>query len=100
MYKLLIAVVLGLAVCTLATAVAVAAEEVKCEGSITKVDAASVTVKTDTESHVLTINDKTKVTLNGSAAKPADLKVGQKVKCTGQKDGTKVICTSIEATSA
>ena len=83
-----------------ATAIVVAAEDVKCEGTIAKIDGANVTVKTAAESHTLTVDDKTKVTVNGSAAKPADLKVGQKVKCAGTKEGTKVTCTSIDATGA
>jgi len=38
--------------------------------------------------------------LDGSAAKVADLKVGQKVKATCTKEGTKLTCVSIEATSS
>ena len=98
MSKFVVALLGGLALCTFA-AVAMA-EEVKCEGTITKVEAAAVTVKTDADSHVLTCDAKTKITLNGSAAKISDLKVGQKVKCVGNKEGTKVTCTSIDATSA
>ena len=99
MSKIALALLMGLALVVSVTSIALA-EDVKCEGTIAKIDGASVTVKTATESHTLTVDDKTKVTLNGSAAKLADLKVGQKVKCAGTKEGTKVTCTSIDATSA
>ena len=100
MSKFVVALLMGLALVTFATAIAVAAEEVKCEGKIAKVEGATLTVKTDTESHTMTADAKTKITLDGSAAKASDLKVGQKVKCTCTKDGTKLTCVSIEATSA
>jgi hypothetical protein len=99
MSKIVVALLVGLALVLSVSAIAVA-EEVKCDGAITKIEGANVTVKTATESHTLTVDDKTKITVNGSAAKLADLKVGQKVKCTGDKVGTKVTCTAIDATSA
>ena len=86
MSKLVICLLMGLALCTMVTAVAYA-EEVKCEGTIAKIDGQTVTVKTDAESHIMTADAKTKVTLDGSAAKVTDLKVGQKVKCTCNKEG-------------
>jgi hypothetical protein len=99
MSKIVVALLMGLALVVSVTAIALA-EEVKCDGSITKIEGANVTVKTATESHTMTVNDKTKITVNGSAAKLADLKVGQKVKATCTKEGLKLTCTSIEATSA
>jgi hypothetical protein len=99
MSKLVICWLMGLALCTVVTGVAYA-EEVKCEGTIAKIDGQTVTVKTDTDSHVMATDAKTKVTLDGSAAKVTDLKVGQKVKCVGNKEGAKLTCVSIEAKSA
>lgn len=100
MSKFFACLLMGLALAISATAIAAAAEEVKCEGKIAKIEGANVTVKTDTESHTMTADAKTKITLDGSAAKVTDLKVGQKVKCTCTKDGAKLTCVSIEATSA
>jgi hypothetical protein len=100
MSKLVVALLMGLALAIFATAVAVAAEDVKCEGTIAKIDGANLTVKAAAESHTMLTDAKTKVTLDGSAAKFSDLKVGQKVKATCTKEGTKLTCVSIEATSS
>ncbi len=99
MSKFVVALLMGLALVFSVTAV-VLAEEVKCEGTIAKIEGANVTVKAAAESHTLMVDAKTKITLDGSAAKAADLKVGQKVKATCNKEGTKLTCTSLEATSA
>jgi hypothetical protein len=99
MNKLAIALLVGLVVCLVGTTVAFA-EDAKCEGTIAKIEGSTVTVKTATDSHTLTCNDKTKVTIDGSPAKLSDLKVGQKVKCTGTKEGDKVTCTVIDASKA
>jgi hypothetical protein len=80
---------------TVASAVAYA-EEVKCEGTITKIEGEQVTVKTATEEHHLTVLPATKIVVDGKPAKSTELKVGQKVKCTANKTGDKVTCTSIE----
>jgi len=98
MSKIVVALLMGLAL-VFSASIALA-EEVKCDGTIAKIDGATVTVKTATESHTLTVDDKTKITLNGSAAKLADLKVGQKVKCVGNKEGAKVTVVSMDASSA
>jgi hypothetical protein len=99
MSKFVVALLLGLALVVSATSV-VWAEDVKHDGTITKIDGANVTVKTATDSVTMNVDDKTKITVNGSAAKLADLKVGQKVKCTCTKAGTKFTCTVLDATSA
>jgi hypothetical protein len=76
------------------------AEEAKCEGTIAKIDGEQVTVKTaSNEEHKMTVVPATKVTLDGKAAKTTDLKTGQKVKCVCNKDGDKMTCNMIEATT-
>jgi hypothetical protein len=96
MFRLAISAILAVAVLgTVASAVAYA-EEVKCEGTIAKIEGERVTVKTATEEHQLTVLPSTKIMVDGKPAKSTDLKVGQKVKCAGSKQGDKVTCTSIE----
>jgi len=86
-------------VCMLTARIALA-EEVKCEGTIAKIEGNSVTVKTADAEHQLTCTPTTKITLDGKPAKSTDLKVGYKVKCAGNKEGAKAMCTSIDATTA
>jgi hypothetical protein len=76
------------------------AEETKCEGTITKIEGEKVTVKTPTnsEQHMWVV-PATKVMLDGKASKTTDLKVGQHVKCTCSKQGDKMTCNMIEASS-
>ncbi|MCI0359583.1 MAG: hypothetical protein L0211_13995 [Planctomycetaceae bacterium] len=99
MTRIVVALLMGLALVLSVSAIALA-EEVKCDGTIAKIEGANVTVKAAVESHTMTVDDKTKITLNGSAAKLSDLKVGQKVKATCNKEGAKLTCLSIDATSA
>lgn len=75
------------------------AEEVKCEGTIAKIEGNNVTVKTADAQHELTVAPSTKITLDGKAAKSSDLRVGQKVKCTANKEGERATCLAIEASS-
>jgi hypothetical protein len=96
-----------LAVSTLAVAVALClvgsvalAEEVKCEGTITKIEGSNVTVKAADAQHEMTLAPATKITLDGKPARASDLKVGFKVKCTCDKEGEKVTCRQLDATSA
>jgi hypothetical protein len=96
MFRLAVSLILAVAVLgTVASAVAYA-EEVKCEGAITKIEGEKVTVKTDKEDHHLTVLPSTKIMVDGKPAKSSDLKVGQKVKCVAEKQGEKVTCVSIE----
>jgi hypothetical protein len=76
------------------------AEEVKCEGTITKIDGEKVTIKTpaNQEQHMWVV-PATKVMVDGKAAKPTDLKIGERVKCTCNKDVDKMTCNMIEASS-
>jgi hypothetical protein len=76
------------------------AEEVKHEGTIAKIEGATVTVKAADAQHEMTLAPATKITLDGKPARAADLKVGYKVKCTCDKDGDKSSCKAIEAFSA
>jgi hypothetical protein len=95
-FSLLVAVV---ALCALSARIAVA-EEVKCEGTIAKIEGNNVTVKTADAQHELTAGPATRITLDGKAAKLSDLKPGFKVRCTADKEGDRVACRSIEATTA
>lgn len=100
MQKLAISsLVLAVVLCAVVSRMA-QAEEVKCEGTIAKIEGAMVTVKTADAQHELTLAPTTKVTLDGKAARASDLKVGYRVKCTGNKEGDKATCTSIDAFSA
>jgi hypothetical protein len=74
------------------------AEQVKCEGTITKIEGEKVTVKDggNRDQHMEVV-PATKIMLDGKAAKPSDLKVGQHVSCTCDKQGDKMTCNTIEA---
>jgi hypothetical protein len=96
MFRLAISAILALAVLGTVASVVAYAEEVKCEGTISKIEGEKVTVKTATEEHHLTVLPSTKIMVDGKPAKSSDLKVGQKVKCAAEKQGDKVTCTSIE----
>jgi len=74
------------------------AEQVKCEGTITKVEGEKVTVKdaSNHEQHMMVV-PATKVMIDGKAAKSTDLKVGQHVSCTCDKKGDTMTCNSLEA---
>jgi Cu/Ag efflux protein CusF len=86
-------------VCSLTTHVALA-EQAKCSGTITKIDGEKVTVKdTSNQEHHMTVVPSTKVMVDGKAAKTTDLKTGQQVSCTCDKQGDKMTCSSIEARS-
>jgi uncharacterized Zn-binding protein involved in type VI secretion len=85
---------------TLAAGTALA-EQVKCEGKIAKIDGDKVTV-TDSSSNQdkqITLLPATKVMLNGKPATRNDLKVGQQVSCTSDKQGDKMTCSTIEVKS-
>ena len=96
MFRVAVSLIVAVAVLgTLASAVAYA-EEVKCEGMITKIEGEKVTVKSNNEDHHLSVLPSTKIMVDGKPAKSSDLKVGQKVKCVADKQGDKVTCVSIE----
>jgi len=100
MFRFAISMAVALAVIGSFTSRAAQAQEAKCEGTISKVEGEKVTVRTTTnEEHQLTVVPSTKVMLDGKAAKPSDLKPGLKVKCTANKEGDKLTCNMIEATT-
>jgi hypothetical protein len=100
MCRIAISMVVALAIIGSFAARAARAEQLKCEGTITKIDGEKVTVKTPTnqEEHMVVV-PATKIMIDGKAAKPNDLKVGQHVKCTCNKEGDKMTCNMIEASS-
>src|SRR5262245_6266749 len=100
MCRFAISMVVALAIVGTVAARAAHAEQAKCEGTITKIDGENVTVKTpaNQEEH-MTVVPATKIMLDGKAAKPNDLKVGQHVKCTCNKEGDKMTCAMVEASS-
>jgi hypothetical protein len=91
--------VVAVALCAVISRVAIA-EEVKCEGSISKIEGTTVTIKAADAQHEVTFAPTSKITLDGKPARFTDLKVGQKVKCTANKVGDKATCTALEASSA
>lgn len=98
MFRFALASFVALALSTCVTARLALAEQVKCEGSITKIDGEKVTIKdsTNQEKHMMVL-PATKIMLDGKAVKATDLKVGQHVACTCDKDGDKMTCNMIEA---
>lgn len=100
MYKFAMSLLVAVAVLGLFASTAVLAEEVKCEGTIAKIEGTQVTIKAADAQHEVTLSPASKITLDGKAAKSTDLKVGQKVKCTADKQGTKATCTLLEVTSS
>src|SRR5262245_54530587 len=100
MYKFAIGTaVMALALCAVVST-AVLAEEVKCEGTIAKIEGTTVSIKAADAQHEVTFAPTSKITLDGKPARFTDLKVGQKVKCTANKEGDKATCTALEASSA
>jgi len=76
------------------------AEQANCSGTITKIDGEKVTVKdASNQEHHMTVVPSTKVMVDGKAAKTTDLKSGQHVTCTCDKQGDKMTCNTIEAKS-
>ena len=73
------------------------AEELKCAGVITKIEGQIVTVKTADAQHELTALPSTKITLDNKPGQLADLKVGYKVSCVGDKGEGKVLLRSLDA---
>jgi hypothetical protein len=78
-----------------------AAEEMKCEGAIVKIEGDNVTVKNSTAKNepveqMLKMEPGTQITSGGKPVSVMDLKVGQKVKCVGDQRGGQMICTAME----
>ena len=99
MFRRMITVVAFLAVALVVTGVALAAETV--QGKVVSAQANRLTMTdNDGERHVLQVNEDTKITLDGKAAKLADLKAGQAVTATFEKEGQNLIAQKIDAKSA
>jgi len=100
MCRFAISIVVALAVTGALASRSARAEQAKCEGTITKIDGEKVTIKDagNHEQHMMVV-PATKIMLDGKAAKPNDLKVGQHVKCTCNKEGDKMTCNMIEAST-
>src|SRR5438309_1248596 len=81
MNRLRISFVLTTVVLALFVSRVALAEEVKCDGTITKIEGEKVTVKSGNQEHHMTVLPATKIILDGKAAKSTDLNVGQQVKC-------------------
>jgi hypothetical protein len=75
---------------------AVRAEEVNCQGAISRIEGEKVTVKTMADEQQLLLEPATRIVINGKPGSPTELKIGQEVKCLGDKRDGKVTCTSIE----
>jgi hypothetical protein len=75
---------------------AAAAEEMKCEGTIVKVEGENVTVKDATNERLMKVEPGTQITSGGKPVAVMDLKVGQKVKCVCERRDGEMICTGME----
>jgi ribosomal protein S1 len=78
----------------------VLAQDTKVEGTITKIEGEKVTVRSATgEEQTMWVVPATKVTLDMKPGKPNDLKVGQRVACTCNKQDDRLTCSMIEAST-
>jgi len=75
---------------------AAAAEELKCEGAIVRIEGENVTVKGGTSEQTMKVEPGTQISSGGKPVAAMDLKVGQKVKCVCDKRDGQMICTAIE----
>ena len=72
------------------------AQDVKCVGTIMKIEGETITVKDMTEEQEMKIKPATKITQDGKPASVMDLKVGQAVACVCQWNENEMICTTLE----
>jgi hypothetical protein len=72
------------------------ADEVKCDGTITKIEGENVTVKDATQEQQMKVTPATRLTSGGKPMMPTELKVGQKVRCVGDKKEGVMVCTTME----
>jgi len=98
MFRFALTTIVALVLVGSLTARVALAEQVKCEGTVTKIEGEKVTVKDggNREQHMEVV-PATKIMLDGKPAKPTDLKVGQHVSCTCDKQGDRMTCTTLEA---
>jgi len=71
-------------------------EEVKCEGTIAKIEGEKVTVKGASQEYQMKVEPATKIIIVGKPGSPMDLKVGQRVKCLCERKDGGMICTTLE----
>jgi hypothetical protein len=83
-----------------ASGAALAAETVKHEGKIVKVEKDRIFFLENQKEMTVTIGADTKVTVDGKAAKLSDLKAGEHAKLECKKEGTAFHALSIVATKA
>ena len=95
MFRMIISVLVA-AFAVLVVCVAALSEEMKCAGTITKIDGDKITIKTEAQEQEMMIEPATKIVINGKPGAPTDLKVGQKAKCLCDKNEGKTLCTSME----
>jgi hypothetical protein len=72
------------------------AEEVKCDGVISRIEGDKVTVKSTDAEQQLKVEPATKIIIHGKPGTVMDLKVGQRVKCLADKRDQAVVCTTLE----
>jgi hypothetical protein len=72
------------------------------EGKVVKTEPGKLTMtdKAGKNQHVMTIPADAKITFEGKACKLEDLKAGTAVKVTAEKQGDKVVVTSVEGKKA
>ena len=94
--NILSALVAAAFLATLAARVS-AADEVKCEGKIVRIDGDAIAVlQATTKEQQMKIEPATKITSGGKPVNPIDLKIGQQVKCMCDRHGEELICTTME----
>ena len=89
---LVLIVIFGLFV----SAAAAAADEMKCEGAIVRIEGEIVAVNDGRNERVMKVEPGTQITSAGKPVMASDLKVGQKVKCVFDQRGGEMICTAME----
>lgn len=75
---------------------AAAAEEVKFEGAIVKVEGENVAVMDGKSEQLMKVEPGTQITSGGKPLSVMDLKVGQKVTCVCDRREGQMICTAME----
>jgi hypothetical protein len=96
MFRTILSAVVAAAFLGMLAARAPAEDEVNIAGTIMKIDGNNITVVSMDKEQKMTIEPQTKITSGGKPVSPVDLKVGQKVKCTGDRHGEEVFCTTME----
>jgi hypothetical protein len=72
------------------------AEEVKVEGSLTKIEGQLITIMNSGQAAQMKIEPATKILMHGKPIESRELKVGQKVRAVGDRSGGQTTCTTLE----